>query len=183
MRTPRHSALLLLGALCALAGPGRAADPEDELKAAAVFAFLQNSQWADRAPAGAPVVVGFRGRPAFIELLRRSLEGKSANGRPVRVIELKSAGEGHGCQAIYLALDKKAELKQALASGAAARALTIGESDRFLEYGGAVNLFVTDGHMAFEVSLAALERSGTVISSKLLRFGQIRENGRGDAGK
>jgi hypothetical protein len=57
--------------------------------------------------------------------------------------------------------------------------LTIGETDGFLEQGGAVNLFLMDGHMAFEVSLGTLTRSGVEISSKLLRFGQIRDLKRG----
>ena len=52
--------------------------------------------------------------------------------------------------------------------------LTIGESDRFLEYGGAVNLFFVDGHIGFEVSLAALDRAGVSISSTLLRYGQVK---------
>jgi hypothetical protein len=49
-----------------------------------------------------------------------------------------------------------------------------------LDSGGAVNLLVIDGHMSFEVSLEALDRSGVSISSKLLRFGQIRSRKKGD---
>jgi len=36
-----------------------------------------------------------------------------------------------------------------------------------------------DGHMAFEVSLETLGRAGIEVSSKLLRFGQIRGRSKG----
>ena len=61
-----------------------------------------------------------------------------------------------------------------MASLGASHALTIGEADRFLDYGGAVKLLIVDGHMSFEVSPAALDRAGVSISSKLLRYGQVK---------
>jgi hypothetical protein len=33
---------------------------------------------------------------------------------------------------------------------------------------------IVDGHMSFEVSLEALDRAGLSISSKLLRYGQVK---------
>jgi hypothetical protein len=68
----------------------------------------------------------------------------------------------------------------ALQNAAAAHALTIGENKEFLHWGGAVRLLVVDGHMSFEVSLDALERSGVSISSRLLRFGQVRDHKKGN---
>jgi hypothetical protein len=96
------------------------------------------------------------------------------NERPIRVLEIKSAAEPHGCEVLYVASDKRAEIKQALAEARSARSLTIGESDHFLDDGGAVNLLLVDGHMSFEVNLQALAGAGVEISSKLLRYGQIR---------
>ena len=53
-------------------------------------------------------------------------------------------------------------------------AITIGEDDQFLDLGGAVNLFMNDGRMAFEVNLDAVDAAGCSISAKLLRFGHVR---------
>jgi hypothetical protein len=72
-----------------------------------------------------------------------------------------------------------AEIKPVLQSFSGAHVLTVGETDGFLEQCGAVNLFFVDGHMAFEVSLGALGRAGIEISSKLRRFGQIRDLAKG----
>jgi hypothetical protein len=164
-----------------LAGLSRAAgDPEDQLKAAVVLSFLRYGEWPQPPAAGAPILVGVLGRTSFSAVLRQTLESKSVNDHAIRVIDLKNAHEAPGCQIVYFATDKSADIKAALQSSALVRALAIGESKDFLDWGGAVNLLVVDGHMGFEVSLEALERSGVNISSKLLRFGQIRSRKKGD---
>jgi prepilin-type processing-associated H-X9-DG protein len=106
--------------------------------------------------------------------LRRALNGKSIDSRPIRVIELKLVPDPNCCDAIYFATDKTAELSAALAAVARGEVLTIGESRDFLKLGGALNLLMVDGHMSFEVGLDALTQSHVGISSKLLRFGQLR---------
>ena len=154
------------------------AEAEDQLKCATLLAFLQNARWAEELAVNTPLTVGVVGRAAFIRLLHTSMEGKSVNGHPLRILEINGSIEPGCCQVLYFATDKSAEIKPVLQRVGAAHVLTIGESDGFLAEGGAVNLFLLDGHMAFEVSLGALARAGVEISSKLLRFGQIRDLGR-----
>ena len=174
LRASRLVAMVLTGIAAGI--PAVATEPEDELKAAIVLSFLRYSEW----PTGgdSALRVGVLGRPALVQTLRRVLEGKSVETRPVRVVELKPGGECGGCQVVYLATGKPAEIKHGLESADAARALTIGESERFLEFGGAVNLLVVDGRMSFEVSLEAVSHTGITISSKLLRFGRVLDAGR-----
>ncbi len=173
------AASLACMALVALVGPARA-EPEDELKAAVVLSFLRYAEWPEALPSAAPVRVGVLGRSSFTEVLRSALEGKTVGDHTLHVTDLKSAGEAAGCQAVYFATGKTEELKLALRAAGASHALTIGENKDFLRWGGAVNLLVVDGHMSFEVSLDALERSGVSISSRLLRFGQVRDHKKGN---
>ena len=155
-------------------------EPEDELKAAVVLSFLRYGEWRPALPANAPLTVGVQGRNAFADVLRRGVEGKLVNEHAIHIVELKTASEQHGCQVVFFADDKVSDTRTALQSPALARVLTIGETRDFLDWGGAVRLFVLDGHITFEVSLEALERSGVSISSRLLRFGQIRNPKKGD---
>ena len=161
--------LVLRGAALA----AQTVEPEDELKAATVLAFLQYARWPQRTAAGPNLTIGVLGRPAMFDVLHRNLEGKTVNGRNVRVIDLALPADPRCCQAYYIATGRKEEINRALAGAAAAHVLTIGESNRFLEEGGAINLFLVDGHMAFEASMAALEQCKVAISSKLLRFGRV----------
>lgn len=150
-------------------------EPEDQLKAAVVLSFLRYGEWPQPPVGNAPIHIGVLGRPSFVQILRRTLEGKSVNDHPIRVQELKTVADAAGCQVVYFATDNSSEVRQELTATQLMRALTIGEAKDFLEWGGAVNLLIVDGHMGFEASLEALNRSGVVISSKLLRFGHIRK--------
>lgn len=152
--------------------------PEDELKAAVVLSFLRYSEWPRDAGSEA-ITVGVLGRPAFAQVLSRALDGKTADGRPIRVAPLADVPDSRCCQVLYIADDALPLLPRVLASAALQHALTIGESEHFLRLGGAVNLVTIDGRMSFEVDLHALERSGVRVSSRLLRFGQVRSGGRG----
>jgi YfiR/HmsC-like len=150
-----------------------AAEPEDELRSATVLTFIRHTEWLKGEAAG-PITIGVMGRPSMIRLLQRTLDGKTANNHAIRIVDAKESAELNLCQVIYVATDNNNEARQALAGLRASHALTIGEAGRFLEYGGAVNLMIVDGHMSFEVSLEALDRAGLSISSTLLRYGQVK---------
>jgi hypothetical protein len=173
----------LLGVLAFSLMPGKtaalAADSDDQLKSATVWLFVQYSN-LEPGIDGA-ITVGVLGRAEFAQALRHTLEGKSASGHPVRVVDAKS--DMRGCQIVYLATGKNEEIRRVVQSTPPLRALTIGESDHFLDIGGAVNLFIADGHITFEASLDALDRSGVTISSNLLKFGQVHGRGKGSAAK
>jgi hypothetical protein len=167
-------AVMLLGCTSLAPSATQMVEPEDQLKAATVLAILQNSKWGS-GNSDPRLVVCVWGRPAIIEALRAALDGKTVNGRTVQVMPATAAMDTRCCQVMYMGTGRKAEMQRLLPGAAAARALTIGEDDRFLESGGALNLFVSEGHMAFEVSLTALQQSGVSISSKILRFGRVWE--------
>ena len=156
-----------------------ASDPADELKAAIILSFLRYTEWPSSVATDNALTVGVLGPPSLIEGLRRVLDGKAVDNRLVKVLEIQAEWDTRCCRAVYLATGKPDEIKQALGPAAGGHVLTIGESKRFLELGGAVNLRVVDGRMSFEVSLEALERSGVSISSTLLRFGQTRDTRKG----
>jgi hypothetical protein len=170
-RITRWTAAGLIGLLAGIAVG--ATEPEDELKSATVLTFVRHSEWLRDSQTG-PITVGVTGRPSMISMLHRTLDGKTANNRAIRIVDVKASGDLRACQVLYIASDNNNEIRETLGSLGASHALTIGEADRFLDYGGAVKLLIVDGHMSFEVSPAALDRAGVSISSKLLRYGQLK---------
>ncbi len=151
-----------------------AGEGEDELRAATVLSFLRYSTWPGNPASNEPLVVGVLGRPSFMRVLGAVIAAKTVNGRGVRLVEFHPGEDPRCCHLVYFATDKKAEISPVLQVAGAFHVLTLGETDKFLDYGGAVSLAVVDGHMGFDVDLAALKRCGVEISSTLLRFGQIR---------
>jgi hypothetical protein len=176
------AAVLSLLAVCAFSLRG-GADGVDALKCATLLAFVQNAHWMEQPAANSPLTVGVVGRTDFIRSLRAGLEGKIVDTHQLRILEISAPADPVCCQVLYFATDKAAQIKPVLQSFSSAHVLTVGESESFLDQGGAVNLFLMDGHMAFEVSLKALDRAGVEISSKLLRFGQIRDLAKGRPAK
>jgi YfiR/HmsC-like len=173
--------LALLAVLTAGSLLLQAVTPEEMIKSAAVLSFLRYSEWPKSVET--TITVGVMGRPSFFHLLHTDLDGKPVNGRTVRVVELKPNSDLHCCQLIYLANLKSAETKQLLLSAESAHALTVGESEHFLDYGGAINLFIVDDRIGFEASLDTLDRCGVSISSNLLRLGQVRNRGKTGASR
>jgi hypothetical protein len=171
LRLTHVGKLLLL--LAALASIGQSAsDPGDELKAAVVLSFLRYTEWTS-VPAQDPITVAVAGRSDFAKVLRKALEAKTVGAHRLAVVEVQD-GPFANCQILYIAFDRGSDVRRILAAASSSHLLTIGEADRFLDWGGAINLMTLDGHMSFEVNLDAVTRSGDSVSSKLLRFGQIR---------
>jgi hypothetical protein len=154
-------------------------EAEDELKSATLLAFVRNAHWEEGPGGNTALTIGVVGRTDFFRLLRIRFDGKTVDGRPLRAVQVNGPAEPGCCQVVYFATDKPGEIKPVLQALNVSHVLTIGETDGFLDQGGAVNLFLQDGHMSFEVSLPALNRAGVEISSKLLRFGQIRGRSKG----
>ena len=177
LSSPRWAAWVALAAALA-ACRATASEPEDELRAATVLSFLRYSEWPG-APAGDhTLTVGVFGRPSLVATFRKALEDKTVENRLVRVLEFPAEPSNGCCQIVFFAGDKPGELKPALAAARSLHALTIGVSDQFLDLGGAIQLVLVDGHMSFEVDRDVLDRSGCTISSKLLRYGQVRKGGK-----
>jgi hypothetical protein len=177
MRSTRKLRAAALAVLTLWPGLAAAATPEEMIKSAAVLSFLRYSEWPRSTDT---LTVGVIGQSSFYQVLHSDLEGKAVNGRSVRVVELKPNSDLHCCQVIYFGSGKSAEIKQVLTAARSLHALTMGESEHFLDYGGAVNLFIVDDRIAFEASLDALDRCGVPIGSNLLRLGQIRNRGKSE---
>jgi hypothetical protein len=176
MSVTRKSRIAALAVLAAWSIPAWTTTPEEMIKSAAVLSFLRYSDWPRST--GVSLTIGVLGRPSFFQVLHSDLDGKTVNGRTVRVVELKPNPDPHCCQIIYFGVKTSAELKQALTSAHSANVMTIGESEHFIDQGGAINLFIIDDRIGFEASLDALDHCGISIGSNLLRLGQIRNRGK-----
>ncbi len=170
-RLAQSGTLLALMACFASLSPSTP-EPEDELKAAIVLSFIRYTDW-NTVRAQDPITVGVAGRPEFARVLRGALEGKTSGAHRLAVIETAD-GLCASCQIVYIASQKSAEVRQLLGAVSNTHALTMGETDHFLDWGGAINLLAIDGRMSFDVNVETVGRTGNTISSKLLRFGQVR---------
>ncbi len=166
---------LMVVAAAILAGsvpPARAQSPptEYEIKAAFLYNFAKFVEWPADAFADprAPIVLGIVGEDPFGSSLDTLVSGKAVNGRGLVIKRLKPGSDLRNCNILFISSSEKKHLAQILASVNGASVLTVGEMDRFIQSGGAVNLLLEENKVRFEINLVVAARARLKISSKLL---------------
>ena len=164
---------LACAALVWLAGAApAAAQPEmgeSAVKAAFLYNFTKFVDWPGNAFEGtiSPFRVCVFADAAFRRDLEAMLACESVGARPVVVSA--APREVRGCHVAYFGRDGEERGRQLLPSLRQVPVLTVGEGSRFLEQGGLIAFALEQNRVRFDVNKAALDRTGLVVSSKLLR--------------
>jgi hypothetical protein len=166
---------LLVG--ISLAGPGQAVErdaTEYNVKAAFLYNFASYVEW----PAGAfsgnsPFVLGVVGRDPFGATLDTIAAEKSVGGRAIVVRRFNSMGEYVPCHMLFVSSSEAGRLTAIVQRLAGAPVLLVADTEDAAHGGVAVNFFLANGHVRFEINQLAAKRAGLTVSSKLLRLATI----------
>jgi len=184
MSSRRQIAATACIGLLALAGPAptrAGVDPERSLEYPVKAAFLVNfakfTEWpADSQQAQATVVtICVLGRDPFGDLLEKTAAGRSVGGRPIAIERHRSLDGLGACHVLFIATSETQRLAQIIEHLAADPVLTVGEDDGFARRGGVIGLVVESNLARFEVNLRAAQRTGLLLSSKLLGVARVVE--------
>ena len=162
--------------LCLLLLPTvlQARERPDEYAVKAVYLYKIGLfvRWPDTAFADStkPLVVGVIGRDPFGKKLDQALRGKTLAGRQIELRRYKSATELDTCHILFFGDSDRTKLDAALDSVRGRPTLTVGESEAFLEAGGALSFLVRNDQIRFRVNGKAAQSAGLGISSKLLQL-------------
>jgi YfiR/HmsC-like len=143
--------------------------PEYNAKAGYLVAFQSYVTW----PAGAlaaptsPVVLCVLGRDPFGAVLDETAAAR-VGARPLQVRRIHSPNDAGDCQIVFIGKAESAREAEWLAAIKRKPILTVGESGKTVERGGAVEFGAVRDRVAFEVSLPAAEQAGLKISSDML---------------
>jgi hypothetical protein len=171
--------LLSLAVACTLllAPAARAQDAELEykVKAAFLYNFISFVEW----PAGklaakdTDVVVGCLPDDPAAPVLARALEGKTVEGRRIKLVVFKDTDDFRDCHLLFIGRARKDKVDDVLARLKQMPVLTVSEIDQFAQRGGMINFVRHERTFRFEINLGAAERSGLRISSKLASMATI----------
>ena len=148
---------------------------EYQLKAAIIYNFSKFVDWPSRAGTdpSQPLVIGILGDDPFGREIDGVIYGKTANGRRLVIKRFSNLRDLSPCHILFVSSSQKNNLKQIFDSVAGSGVLTVGETDRFAEAGGVINLNIIDGKVHLIINQAAAERAGLRISAKLLGLAQV----------
>ena len=110
------------------------------------------------------VIAVFRDR-TVVETIQDAVQGEMIRDRPVTVKRIEVVDFAH----LLFVPDSEVEAFYAVQRAFAGRpVLLVGESRDFIQHGGALNFFVEDNRVRFEVSQQNAEHAQVALSSKLL---------------
>lgn len=109
--------------------------------------------------------------------LSQELRGLTLHERKAAVRVTASEKDWKGCQIVLFGNLAEKKVPRLLAIASDAKVLTIGQTQGFLEAGGAIQLAPENGGFRFEVNLEAARNAGVKLDSRLLRLAKRVLNG------
>ena len=172
--------LLALGlAVWAMADKLQGADSapfrEYDVKAVFLFNFAQFIDWPETGlpEAAAPFVIGVLGEDPFKEILDQTVQGERIHGHPVQVKRFRRLDDVGGCQLLFVSRSEAGRLADIVRHLNGRGILTVSDLEPFGRMGGMITFKTAQGRVHFEVNVAAAEKQGFKISSKLLKVAQV----------
>ena len=169
---------LIFGIGLSLLAAGRIAPQtidEYHLKAAFLYNFAKFVEWPHEAWSGPadPIAVCILGETSLHDALAQVVEGKTVQGRPLHVRRVSEPGAAANCRILFISDSERNRLLTILATVRGHGVLTIGDSPGFADKGVVINFKIANGHVHFEINLAAADEQKLTISSKLLRLAEV----------
>ena len=160
----------LMSLIVPLLAEGQSEIDEYRLKAAFLFHFAQFVQW----PAGAlsnrdgDLVVCVFGKDPFHGELEAIVQGKSIDGRTLRIRQVAQIQESRGCHLLFVGKKESEHVPDLIAIVKNLPILTTGESEDFLRQGGIIRFCWEERKVRFEVNQEAAGKANLKISARLL---------------
>jgi hypothetical protein len=142
-----------------------------EVRAAFLVVFAKYTQWPDsRMPAeGEEFVVGVLGDDPLVAALK-ALPDPRVMGRKVVIKRFTTPAELQRCQVLFFPKSQEGHFPQLRDRLAAQSVLTVGETARFCDLGGAFRFIEEASRLKFIVNLSALEQAHLRVEPKALRL-------------
>jgi hypothetical protein len=156
-----------------LPAPAREPAPEDAVKAAMLYNFVQFVRWPEGvAPSeqGPDVVLGILGRDPLQEwLLDLAAEGsRTSSLKTVQLDSLQELGaQRHKLQVLYIGRTAQKDLEAILRVLNGAPVLTVSDDELFVKQGGMMNFVRQNSRIRFDLNLDAAAGSQLKLSSSL----------------
>jgi hypothetical protein len=146
---------------------------EYAVKAAYLFKFLNLIQWPNEAKIES-FAVGVVGPGPFGPSLD-DIEGKLVRGKPLRVVTYPIVQSPQPSEQMILFIDNAndSKLEGVLRDLKGQNVLTVGESKRFAERGGCINLVTVKNRVRFRINVDAVRRAQLKISPRLVKIASV----------
>lgn len=169
-RISRAIRALGLAALLLPGGPALADNSAAAIKTAFVYNFAKFVEWPTTAFADERSPLDLCVSGPVLEGRLQLLEGREAQGHPIRIRSLSSRDALVGCHILVVGDLGSSERNQLLQAASRNPVLTIADNGDFPREGGMIGLFVAANRVQFSVNLGAAQGAGLRLSARLLQL-------------
>jgi len=168
-------ALVATAAAAAAATASAGAQREYAIKAAFLYNFARYVQWPQPAPSGerGPLTIGVLGPDPFGPILDEIAASKTIGARKLVVRRFATLDRYTPCDILFVSSPMARQVEAVLARTEGSHVLVVGDSAGLAEGGVAINFYIADNKVHFEINRRAARRARLKISSKLLRLARI----------
>lgn len=156
--------------------------PEYKVKAAFLVNFVRYAEWPEKAftDAGEALVVAVLGKDPFGDHLGEAFKDRKAGTRAIRIVRCSRLADLGRVHLLFVAASEKEQWAALLKTMKDKPVLVVGDTEGFAKAGAAINLYLEEGKVRFEINPEAATRHGITLSSKLLKLARIvRDDGSG----
>ena len=148
---------------------------EYEVKAAFLFNFAKFVEWPAEAFSNPsePIRLCVLGEDPFGRVLDQAVQDKSINGRTLMILRSQQVRGLRACHILFVGTSEKERLAEIFAALQGSSALSVGDTEQFVQSGGAIQFNLQDNRVRFTINLAAAERARLKISAKLLSLARV----------
>jgi hypothetical protein len=159
---------------------------EHSLKALFLYNFAGYVEWPAETFANekSPFVIGILGTSQVQDTLAKIAESKKIGDRPIVIRNFAEPKDIKDCQIIFVpSTIADLQQKEVLNLVRNSRILVVGETSGYSAKGAAMNFYMEDNKIRFEVNTEAAKRQQLKVSSKLLSMAKIVQDASGDQAK
>jgi hypothetical protein len=170
-----NAALAMIMTAVCIGRAQTAAPSETQVKAAFLVNFPKYIEWPAEAfgDTNTSFVIATFGETSLDGELRKMVQGRTVNGRPVVLKRVTTNAECGDCHILFIPDSERRRVAAILENLKNSSVLTVSESDDFLDKGGTVNLVRRDRKVRLEFNLAATRQARLQVSSKLLNVADV----------
>ena len=166
----RGAAAVCAAASLLVCARATAQTPENEVRAAFLYNFTKFVEWPQvPAHVGEPFRMCIASEDDFALVVEAIVKGESVGGRPIAVETPATSEAARACQVLFVSHGERERGARMLAAVRDLPVLTVGDSPRFLQSGGAIQFVLENRRVRFDINLPAIDRAGLRVSSDLLR--------------
>jgi hypothetical protein len=148
---------------------------EQNVKAAYVYNLARFVEWPAQSlhTHTAPITLCILGQTPVSSALAEAVKGEKIDDRALLVQPLSTARQAGGCHVLFIAASERKDLHVILSDLKDVGLLTVGETEEFLDEGGAVNFKLEGTKVRIEINMNAVDRQKLRISPRLLSLARV----------